>query len=570
MPNSYKHPSLTPWFQVHPERFAEEKDGLEAMGFVLDANLFDSQSLVAFSGVLPEYQDRQLTISFPWSYPSIAPRVTDDGKCQVLPRHQKAHGRTYCLFGPECKQWYAGLNGVDALTATKQLIEDVLAGNQLVESDPYPEPFSAQPVFADYGVILVPPGISDCLPADLTQIHEGLIRLKYQARSTGQRVQNERFPRGVVVDAGFKGMKNRSHCAHGYEKMVNASETTGRLTYIPKLDHPIHDGNAFATLLQHNGLAPQNNYGWHALVFPEENGDRTTTRYSWLVFKKNANTSYSPVQTITYRSSERSSRIPGLEFLSQKKIAIVGCGSLGSKIAASLASSGVSCFLLIDKELFEPANAIRHECGVDYFGISKVRALATRLHSLNPDIAADMMCACCDPFEQIDSETRRRLYDDLRSCDLIVNATGHGGIARAINELSKLFAIPSLHTSVTNGAWSGEVTRYIPEMSSCWLCFQATFGDENPPGKEAPHGHVFGPGCDQPTFAGTTHDLSIVAGLATGFAIDTLSVADGSTSEYAGDHLLWEGRDSNGRLLQRTTVKAFPSREGCAVCGKGQ
>jgi molybdopterin/thiamine biosynthesis adenylyltransferase len=557
---------MMPWFQAHPVRFAEEKDGLEAMGFVLDVNPLSGQPLVSFSGFLPEYPDRQLKISFPWSYPSIAPTVTDDGQCPLLPRHHKADGRTYCLFGPESKQWYAGLTGVDAICATKELIEDVLAGNKLPARDPFPEPFSAQAVFADSGVILVPPGISDYLPDDQTKIHEGMFRLKYDPRPSRHAPFTSNPPRGIVVAAKFGRMDGQVQCAPGYANLAGRQEFAGRITFIPDLDHPIHDGADLAALLQQRGIPTQNNYGWHALVFPEESGDRTTRRYSWLVFKKESNVTYSPLRTITYRSSEKSARIPGLEFLSQKKIAIVGCGSLGSKVAASLASSGVCRFLLIDKELFEPANSVRHECGVEFFGISKVRALAARLRSLNPDLTTDSISAFCDPFGQLDFEIRRQVYEDLSNCDLIVHATGHGGIARAVNELSKTYSIPSLHLSVTNGAWSGEVIRFIPNRSSCWLCFQSAFGDENPPGKEAPLGHIFGPGCDQPTFTGSTHDLGIVAGLATGYAIDTLRVADGGTSEYAGDYLLWEGRNSEGKLLQRTTVKAIPSREECVVC----
>jgi molybdopterin/thiamine biosynthesis adenylyltransferase len=341
------------------------------------------------------------------------------------------------------------------------------------------------------------------------------------------------------------------------------------LTYLPSLTKPILDGDDFVAALGGVGLSPQKNYEWHTLIFPEQSGDRFHTRYSWLIFRREKTGRFSPVRTVTYRSAERSARIPGLEFLPAKRIAIIGCGSIGSKIACSLASSGVNEFLLIDKDAMEPANSVRHECGVVDFGKAKVEALAVRIMSLNPD-----SCGTCDTFAgnlfgELSSELRATLHSALERCDLIVNATGVQGLSRAICELSGHYSIPSVHVSVTNGAWSGEVFRYLPCRSNCWQCFQEAFSDP-PSGEPAPLGHLFGPGCDQPTFTGTGYELDIVAGLATSFLVDTLRVADGGNSEYVGDYLLWEGRDSTGKLLQRATARTVPARETCDVCGKQQ
>jgi len=47
--------------------------------------------------------------------------------------------------------------------------------------------------------------------------------------------------------------------------------------------------------------------------------------------------------------------------LSSKRVAVVGCGSAGSKIAASLARSGVRAFTLVDEDVFFPGNLVRNE-----------------------------------------------------------------------------------------------------------------------------------------------------------------------------------------------------------------
>ena len=555
------HPELHPWFRAYPDRFNEEREKLEAIGFVLDEEKLAKADTVVFNGSLLDYPDRKLIITFPWSYPSIPPSITDNGECPLLSRHQRASTRGYCLFGPNAEAWYAGLYAVTAVEETGRLLKDVLEERQDASADPYPEPFSAQPVFAEYGTILVPPPISDFLPDDLTLPAQGMIRVNYEAKLNGKGI-----PRGTVIEASFRDKPENSKASFGYKAITNGREMRGRLTYLPSLTNPILNGSDFIATLKAFGFSPQN-YDWHALIFPEQSGSRSTIRYSWLLFKKENNGRFSPVQTVTYRSAEKSARIPGLGFLPTKRIAIFGCGSIGSKIACSLASSGVKDFLLVDKDVLEPVNSVRHECGIDQFATPKAHALASRVCALNPDSVGTCSTFVGDPFGELIKQSRHELYETLAECDLIVNATGVQGLSRAICEISHHLSIPSIHVSVTNGAWSGEVLRYLPGVSRCWQCFQEAF-KEPPPGQQTSLGYVFGPGCDQPTFTGTGYELDIVAGLATSFVVDTLRIVDGSDSEYDGDYLLWEGRDSTGKLLQRTMVMAVPARERCITCGE--
>jgi molybdopterin/thiamine biosynthesis adenylyltransferase len=79
-------------------------------------------------------------------------------------------------------------------------------------------------------------------------------------------------------------------------------------------------------------------------------------------------TSSAPIQKIKIERSdpERIFDRGGLginKSLIDVSVAIIGCGSLGSHLANSLSKSGVSDFLLVDKEKLEPANVARHICG---------------------------------------------------------------------------------------------------------------------------------------------------------------------------------------------------------------
>jgi molybdopterin/thiamine biosynthesis adenylyltransferase len=201
---------------------------------------------------------------------------------------------------------------------------------------------------------------------------------------------------------------------------------------------------------------------------------------------------------------------------------------LGSKIAANLAASGVNRFRLVDYDYFEPNNSVRHELGVDYFGLNKENALLNRLCSLNPAVAGNSMSfnfqvGSINPFA-----SEQQFCNLINDSDLIIDTTGIHPVSRFLNQLSFELRVPILIASVTNGAWSGEIVRIIPGRTPCWLCWLDQYSESKPPSAPELSGQTFAPGCDQPTFTGTTYDLGIVACLATSMAVETLLINNGN------------------------------------------
>ena len=70
--------------------------------------------------------------------------------------------------------------------------------------------------------------------------------------------------------------------------------------------------------------------------------------------------------------------------LKEKKIGIVGLGSVGSKITISLGRTGCNKFLLIDDDVFMPENICRNELTWENVGQHKVDAAKERLLLLSP------------------------------------------------------------------------------------------------------------------------------------------------------------------------------------------
>jgi hypothetical protein len=72
--------------------------------------------------------------------------------------------------------------------------------------------------------------------------------------------------------------------------------------------------------------------------------------------------------------------------LVNKRVAIIGCGSLGSKVATTLARSGAESFILVDQDIFMPENLVRNELDWRDVGRHKVDALHDRLERVNPAV----------------------------------------------------------------------------------------------------------------------------------------------------------------------------------------
>jgi hypothetical protein len=101
--------------------------------------------------------------------------------------------------------------------------------------------------------------------------------------------------------------------------------------------------------------------------------------------------------------------------LSLKKVAIVGCGSLGGFVTRLLAQAGVGRFVLVDPETLAAHNAARHVLGMDRLGEHKAEALASMLmkdfpHNSKPSVYISR-------FEDLHAPA----LEDLSSADLIIS-----------------------------------------------------------------------------------------------------------------------------------------------------
>lgn len=155
--------------------------------------------------------------------------------------------------------------------------------------------------------------------------------------------------------------------------------------------------------------------------------------------------------------------------LENKKVAIIGCGAIGSGVARFLALSGVGSLLLIDPENLDWENIRRHELGALDVGFSKSQVLAARLRAQVPDITS--IEHSTKSIQQI-IRTDPNAFDQF---DLIVSATGDFIADSAIAHLqsSKSFNGPIVFSWMEAYALAAHAVVTVPGLAP----FEAGFDD---------------------------------------------------------------------------------------------
>lgn len=130
-----------------------------------------------------------------------------------------------------------------------------------------------------------------------------------------------------------------------------------------------------------------------------------------------------------------------------KKIAIVGCGSIGATLAYKLMKAGCSNLVLIDPDGLSVDNISRHLLGMEYVGYNKAFALNEYLEKQFLDTNINHI-----------PETVASNFEVLSECDLIISALGSD---------AKIVETKLIKDSI-NGV--------LPPIISCWVEANAIAG----------------------------------------------------------------------------------------------
>jgi hypothetical protein len=220
-----------------------------------------------------------------------------------------------------------------------------------------------------------------------------------------------------------------------------------------------------------------------------------------------------------------SARLPaGYHALASKKVAIVGCGSAGSKIAVSLARSGVGSFLLVDDDLFLRDNFVRHDLDWRNVGEHKADGVARRIRAIDP--GADITIRRLKLSGQESAASAASALEQIAGCGLIVDATADPHAFNLLASVCVTSKKPMVWLEVFAGGIGGFVARHLPAVDAKpqimrnvynnWCRSQAVPWTDGAAGAYAAQ-----PG-EGPVLVADDADVAVVAAHATRMAVDAL------------------------------------------------
>jgi len=148
--------------------------------------------------------------------------------------------------------------------------------------------------------------------------------------------------------------------------------------------------------------------------------------------------------------------------LGKKAVAIIGCGSVGSKIASSLSRAGVGKFVLVDGDLLFPGNIVRNDLDQRSIGLNKPDAVKARIQQIN--LLADVTVRRVLLGGQESSFSTEAALQNIANCDVIIDATADATIFNLCSAVARNQLKPLVWGEVFSGGVGGIVARARPDI----------------------------------------------------------------------------------------------------------
>jgi molybdopterin/thiamine biosynthesis adenylyltransferase len=257
--------------------------------------------------------------------------------------------------------------------------------------------------------------------------------------------------------------------------------------------------------------------------------------------------------------------------LAQKAVAIVGLGSGGGFVAQALAMSGVGRFVLIDSDVIEPANVVRHVADLRYVGKPKVEAVADLIRHRNPQAKVETIYGRLEAHK-----------DRLAGVDLVVVGVDGEQSKYAINGVCRENGLTAIYAGVYEKGEGGDVVVIRPTRDGpCYACWAdqlredvANVTDRAPGEVELDYGMI-GPDGTIAAEPGLWLHVVRVASVQADLALNELLVGQPIHRAYPANTVIlanvameiYEGQVVQPYSAQWVNVPRDPA---CLVCGSGE
>src|SRR5436305_2644874 len=146
----------------------------------------------------------------------------------------------------------------------------------------------------------------------------------------------------------------------------------------------------------------------------------------------------------------------GQKKLLNAKVLCIGAGGLGCPISLYLAAAGVGTIGLADVDVVSPSNLKRQVLfGISSIGVDKVKAAATRLRDLNPDV---------NIIEHKTVVNSSNVLDLIQDYDIIIDGTDNFPTRYCVNDACVIQGKPNVYGSIFR--FEGMITVFAPHLKS--------------------------------------------------------------------------------------------------------
>jgi len=399
----------------------------------------------------------------------VYPNLFPDTPAYVRPRsstaqwssHQYGPGRVLCLeWGPD--NWSSDITGADLVASAHKLLSAERGPDAASEAVPSRHAITfGQEVRASTERVVLTPALrrylEDIGPQDQRELVTRCILhrpavvtfISEVSQSGADAFQPPDLPSGVLHYGPLFAWRKR-----GWLFKSETFRSQSQLSSIGELLAAIHDA------------------GFKDFRFPTTDGGPSETEYLILLaagdkVARAVSVETSGEKTVTDctvidAGDAEAERLP-LEHrtLSEKRVGIVGLGSVGSKVAISLARCGVRKFLLVDDDVMLGANCCRHELDWASVGANKVDAVKEALSLIAAGI--DVQVRRTRIAGQESAESASTALDSLATCDLVIDATANPSVFVQLAAVAKRRKKPLIWGEVFAGGIGGLLVRSRPD-----------------------------------------------------------------------------------------------------------
>jgi len=509
------------WFERRPRRLTHEREALESLrqeGWVKAVDwVIDAQAGTVHANIDFEAggQVRVGRLEYPFVYPSVPPRLVPREEGQRWSQHQWGT-RELCLQ-IRADTWLKSFDGADMLRSARHLLDTEGAIDEAGRPGVVPSEHrftEGQLLRWEYARLV----LSDELMSEVQRRGAGVwvldLRTSFFENSC------------VSLGVGISGSSEHDRWTDPTipSSVGQAERGTGRIAIIER-------GDARFQALTSRDMSCEERWAAFSSISFNGYGIVVGLLEGRVIAKFLGRENASDIIKILM---DKQQRLPVRNaVLAGKRVAILGCGSMGSKVAASLARTGVADFFLVDSDVLKAGNLVRNELDWGEVGAHKADALAERLKRINAQVKVDRWLNQLGGQTSVEALTT--CLNSLKACDLIVETTGSGQGFVYASAVSEDEGVPMVWGRVFGGGFGGYIARSRPGIEASPLdvrnhiyhWFQ-TPGFPEPPA-DAGIDYAAGPD-DQAPMVADDADVSVISAHLTHFAVDALQGA--TKSEY--------------------------------------